>query len=384
MRDTIWDCLKTNGRVPCRNPAAEFLSFGKQLEPFLDPDEPEPPFVVGGLLVVTVFESSSHEWRLFISHVVHAHRERHIVQPRPPSTRIVLGGGDRHHVLLLAILHLHVLAAILGISGHFVLGRGWWQVEGVIDNQIQGHEFTHLAIERSLARNECVPRNVAPFPVRIGKYGRDSGIRYKIHDKSRKTGAIPEQIRSEARPCPCIEEGKLSIVPVLPDVVDHGTGIDALHPRTGRAVVEQARVPAIVGVGAAAVNALEAATEPANGRESLAVRYSLNVHVSHVGFVPGRSERSPVSMSEPRSVKYLDCFEVPSTQNFAAEILERRKQLNNLTVRSAARNGRSPEGLKTGHGILRARVVDQELRIQHRSETTEVDVDEIRGEGQAL
>src|SRR5205814_1294656 len=144
------------------------------------------------------------------------------------------------------------------------------------------------------------------------------------------------------------------------------------------------RVPAIVGVGAAAVNALEAATELANGRESLAVRDSLNVHVSHVGFVPGCSERSPVSMSEPRSVKYLDCFEVPSTQNFAAEILERREQLNNLTVRSAARNGRNAQGLEAGHGILRARVVDQELRIQHRSETTEVDVDEIRGEGQAL
>src|SRR5882724_8669993 len=384
MRDTIWDCLKTNGRVPCRNPAAEFLNFAKQLEPFFDPDEPEPAFVIGGLLVKTVFEGSSHEWWLFVSHVVHAHRERHIVQPGPPSARVILGGRDRHHVLLLAILHLHVLAAILGISGHFVLGRGWWQVEGVIDNQIQGHEFTHLAIERSLARNECVPRNVAPFPVRIGKYGRDSGIRYKIHGKSRKTGALVEQIRSEARPCPCIVEGKLSIVPVLPDVVDHGTGIDALHPRTGRAVVEYTRVPAIVGIGAAAVNTLETAAELANGRESLAVRHSLDVHVSHIGFVPRRGKGSPVAMTEPRSVEYLDRFEVPSTQDFAAEILLRREQQKNRTIKSVARDGRSPQGLETGHGILRARVVDQELRIDRGSESADVDVDEIRREGQAL
>src|SRR5205807_7053181 len=98
----------------------------------------------------------------------------------------------------------------------FLCGRGRSQVEGVVDKQIQGHDFTHLTLESALARNECVPRNVAPFPVRIGKYGRGSGTRYKIHDKSRKTGAKPEQIRSEARPCPCIVEGKLSIVPVLP------------------------------------------------------------------------------------------------------------------------------------------------------------------------
>src|SRR5438876_7344387 len=165
MRDTIWDCLKTNGRVPCRNPAAEFLNFAKWLEPFFDPDEPEPAFVIGGLLVITVFESSSHEWRLFVSHVVHAHREGHIVQPGPPSARVVLGGRDRHHVLLLAIFHLHILAAILGISRHFVLGRGRWQVEGVIDNQIQGHDFTYLAIESALAREEWVCRVLRNRPM---------------------------------------------------------------------------------------------------------------------------------------------------------------------------------------------------------------------------
>src|SRR5438876_6330416 len=122
MRDTIWDCPKTNGRVPCRNPAAEFLNFAKQLEPFLDPDEPEPAFVIGGLLVITVFEGSSHEWWLFVSHVVHAHREGLIVQAGPPSTRVIFCGRKRHYVLLLAILHLHVLDAVLGLSGLFVFG----------------------------------------------------------------------------------------------------------------------------------------------------------------------------------------------------------------------------------------------------------------------
>src|SRR6266446_3318143 len=202
MRDTIWDCLKTNGRVPCRNPAAEFLNFAKQLEPFFDPDEPEPAFVIGGLLVITVFEGSSHEWRLFVSHVVHAHRERHIVQPRPPSARIVLGGGDRHHVLLLAVLHLHVLAAILGISRHFVLGRWRWQVEGVIEDQIQSHPFAHLAIERSLAREEWVCRILRNGPmVRWYRGAWDSACPAQY--KRIKLAAIPRiGIRWETRPRP--------------------------------------------------------------------------------------------------------------------------------------------------------------------------------------
>src|SRR4030081_834235 len=46
-------------------------------------------------------------------------------------------------------------------------------------------------------------------------------------------------------------------------------------------------------------------------------------------------------------------------------------------------NGRLAESLRTKR-ILRAGVLDQELRIQGGSESTEVDVDEIRGQGQAL
>ena len=55
------------------------------LKSLFDPDVPEPAFVVRGLLVVTVFESSSHEWRLFVSYVVHAQCDRHIVQPGSPT-----------------------------------------------------------------------------------------------------------------------------------------------------------------------------------------------------------------------------------------------------------------------------------------------------------
>src|SRR6202030_1940857 len=116
--------------------------------------------------------------------------------------------------------------------------RWRWQVEGVIDNHIHGHDFAHLAVEGSHARNECVPRNVGCRILPSGKLGNGSGIRYKIHEKCRKFGAIPELIRSEARPCPQIAEGELGVIPILPDEVDHGTGIDALHPRTGRAVIE--------------------------------------------------------------------------------------------------------------------------------------------------
>src|SRR5947208_15847231 len=65
-------------------------------------------------------------------------------------------------------------------------------------------------------------------------------------------------------------------------------------------------------------------------------------------------------------------------------MLLRREQQKNRTVRSVARDGRIPEVLGTGHRILRARVLDQELRIDRGGESTNVDVDEIRREGQAL
>jgi len=107
----------------------------------------------------------------------------------------------------------------------------------------------------------CTPECLPPFPFALGNTAGVVVPGTKSTRSLERPVQFPKQIRSEARPCPSIVEGKLSIVPVLPDVVDHGTGIDTLHPRTGRAVIEYTRVPAIVSEGAAAVNALETATE---------------------------------------------------------------------------------------------------------------------------
>src|SRR5205085_3998552 len=175
---------------------------------------------------ITVFEGGSHEWRLFVCHVVHAQRDRHIVEHRSPSARIIFGGGDRHHVLVLAS-HLHVLAAILGISRHFGLGRWRWQVEGVVEDQIQRHPFTNLAILRSVAGEERIGGILRDRSM-VGRYRTawrraswawptTSWVCCPAKKQEIKLAAIPHiGIRWEPRARPQINEGERCVVPILP------------------------------------------------------------------------------------------------------------------------------------------------------------------------
>src|SRR5206468_5963552 len=59
-----------------------------------------------------------------------------VIQPRAPSTAVILSRGDRHHVFLLAVLHVCVLTAIVGETRHCDRRRRR-QVERVRCNQVE-------------------------------------------------------------------------------------------------------------------------------------------------------------------------------------------------------------------------------------------------------
>ena len=137
------------------------------------------------------------------------------------------------------------------------------------------------------------------------------------------------------------EEREGRVVPVLADVVDNNACVDALHPRTRGAVVEQARVPAVVREGAAAAWALEAAAEFSDSGHSFPAWEYRYINVGQVGFVPGGSKRSPVSVPEARGIEYLHRFKVPSTQDFRSEVLKRCEY-------QRKRSSRAPSALNKG------------------------------------
>src|SRR5438309_9234803 len=124
------------------------------------------------------------------------------------------------------------------------------------------------------------------------------------------------------------------IVPILTDVVDNSACVDALHPRAGGAVVEQARVPAVVREGAAAAWALEATAEFSDSGHSFPAWEYRYINVGQVGFVPGGSKRSLVSGPEARGIEYLHRFKVPSTQDFRSEVLNRCEYLRKRSSRA--------------------------------------------------
>jgi len=71
-----------------------YVLLKKMLELVLDADVPETAFGVGSLLVVTVFERSSHKRWFLVAHVIHTNCEGGVVEPGSPSAGIVLRRGD--------------------------------------------------------------------------------------------------------------------------------------------------------------------------------------------------------------------------------------------------------------------------------------------------
>src|SRR5206468_341211 len=169
--------------------------------------------------------------------------------------------------------------------------------------------------------------------------------------------AAPTQVQYREHP----------IVPILTNVVDNSACVDALHPRAGRSVVEQARVPAVVREGAAAAWALEAAAEFSDSGLSFPAWEYRYINVGQVGFVPGGSKRSPVSVPEARGIEYLHRFKVPSSQEFRSEVLKRCEY-------QRKRSSRAPGALnkgwteKLGSAGSAGYVLNQELWIESCSE----------------
>src|SRR5262249_41595041 len=203
------------------------------------------------------------EWRLIVEEVIDAKRNRGVVQPRSPSARIVFRGGDRRHILVLAA-HLHVLAAILRVTGDFGLSRWRWQVERVVQDPVHRNPLTNFArgrpvVARTFVSNRC------------------------------------ESI----------------VIPVLADVVDDKTRVDTLQPGTGRTIIKQAGVPTVGRKRTATIYTLEAAAEFTDNGLEFAARHELEVNVRHVGLIPCGGKCSPITVTEARGIEDFNHFEVP-------------------------------------------------------------------------
>src|SRR6478736_4246745 len=102
------------------------------LEALLQADVPEPALNCGKRFIIAVLEAASHEWWIFIQHVLHAQRNRGVVKPPLPIAAAVFSRGNRDDVLLLAVLAApYIFAAVLGKARYFG-GRRRWQVKRVV------------------------------------------------------------------------------------------------------------------------------------------------------------------------------------------------------------------------------------------------------------
>ena len=101
----------------------------------LQTDIPEPSFDRGQCLIVAVLKVAGHGRWICVEHVLHTERNSSIVKPPLPVVAAVLSRGHRDDILFLAILHLHVFAAILGIARH--LRRGRRVIKRIIQDQVE-------------------------------------------------------------------------------------------------------------------------------------------------------------------------------------------------------------------------------------------------------
>src|SRR5437764_1293177 len=175
------------------------------------------------------------------------------------------------------------------------------------------------------------------------------------------------------------------VIPVLTNIVDHNTSIEALQPCSGRPVVEQAGVPTVVSKRTAAVCTLEAAAEltyrgyALTGWHAHRWGQQLNIHVGHVGFIPRCGKGSPIAMTKSRGIEYFNYFEVPCAQNFDAKVLERRKyQSDRRTNPIGALEFGHTQGLSSSRirrDMLRG--LDESIRFQSCGITAKIDMDVI-------
>src|SRR4029077_16344905 len=197
-------------------------------------------------LIVAVFDRARDERRILVEHIVHAKRDRRVIEPCPPPTWIALRGRDRPNVLVLSIRYFHVRAAIFGISGNFVLRRRSRQAKRVVQNKIQRRPFTNLA----------------------------------------------RLLRADRR-----------LLRILSDVMNDETGIDSAEPRARWAVIEQARIRAVSRVGA------KSHSQELAGKINSAFHWAgLRYKPSQVVAIESEHECPEVPMAEEGGIQLIASF----------------------------------------------------------------------------
>ena len=83
-----------------------------------------------------------------VGHVLHTERDCGVVKPPFPVAAAILSRGDWDDILFLAILHLHVFAAILGKARN-LRWRGRRVVKRVVQDQVERQPAVHFARKRA-------------------------------------------------------------------------------------------------------------------------------------------------------------------------------------------------------------------------------------------
>jgi len=181
----------------------EFV-LADSLEAFFQSDVPESAFDRGQCFIVVVLEGASHKRWIEVTDVLHAERNRRVVKPPLPVAAAVLSCGHRDDILFLAVLHLHVLAAILGKARYL----GWSrrrEVKRIVQDQVERSPTRHFAREGRLLTSNRI--------------------------SSRRVGTAADQVDI--------------VIFILGGPMDHRTDIKSTHPCISRAIVEDTKVSPI-------------------------------------------------------------------------------------------------------------------------------------------
>src|SRR5215510_9623030 len=144
--DVSADSKQTAGL--CEEPGrCEFVLAA--LEALLQPDVPEPAFDRGQRLIIAVLEVASHERWIEVAYVLQTKRNRGVIKPPLPVAAAILSRGHWNNILFLPILHLHVLATILGIARNL----GWsrrCEVKRIVQDQVERDPSLHFSSKGTL------------------------------------------------------------------------------------------------------------------------------------------------------------------------------------------------------------------------------------------
>src|SRR4029077_8890001 len=225
---------------------------------FLQSDVPEPASDISQRFVIVVLERSGDKRRIFIEHVLHAERDGGAIQPGAPSALAICSRANRHHVLFFSVLHLHVLAPVLGVTRHFLNDR-CRHIKRVGGEQIKSGPLPHFTIK-----------------------------------------ALDD------------------VVIILASPVDRGTDIQAIHPTIMWAMPEQTAKGSVTrqrtGQSKARRDKLTINAKP------LLIWINLQFKSRHPGAVHRVGELTKIAMSENARIQDINTFVVETFQDRATQV----------------------------------------------------------------